>query len=205
MTLCAISCVSTVVAHRLVSGWSRPSPACLQIGPLGFMGLWGQQCHSNGLRSCGGCEGLLFDQSAILLILSCTVHMRTGHNVLPVHSHKQATHVQVLVLNSQTEIFFRTEWRWRGNTIRSVHYWFLSLTVVTEQRANMINIDMAVWTHKDDGAFGDHSSCLKTKRLFVCSRYTSLPSGTSSKAIAGDAESCAISGYSQTWDVIKMT
>lgn len=36
----------------------------------------------------------------------------------------------------------------------------------------MINIDMAVWTHKDNGAFGDHSSCLKTRRaIYVLKVY----------------------------------
>lgn len=38
----------------------------------------------------------------------------------------------------------------------------LSLTVVKEQRTNMINNDMVVWTHKDNGAFGDQCSCSKS-------------------------------------------
>lgn len=29
----------------------------------------------------------------------------------------------------------------------------------------MINIDMVVWTHKDNGAFGDQSSCSKSSGL----------------------------------------
>lgn len=64
--------------------WFRPSrrtSACIQMGHRGFMGLWGQQCHGNGLSSCGGCEDLLSVRSAILVTLVCHAGSRSARHM----------------------------------------------------------------------------------------------------------------------------
>lgn len=65
-----------VCVYLCVASWawirpSRRTSACIQMGHRGFAGLWGQQCHGNGLGSCGRCEDLLSVRSAILVTLAC--------------------------------------------------------------------------------------------------------------------------------------
>lgn len=129
-----------------VSGLSRRSPACLQIGHRGFMGLWGQKCHSNGLWSCGGCEDLLSVRSAILVTLApythtvapcfiCTEeHLQPSiHMALPKYTQHTNTHS---LCSSVTE---------GPPDIDSLLIFPLPLWKIIGQKANMISLDLCVY------------------------------------------------------------
>lgn len=65
------------------------------------MGLWGQQCHSNGLRSCGGCEDLLSVRSAILVTPTPRLHTH-------MHTHTHTCTIFQMHILRAFGLFYKT-------------------------------------------------------------------------------------------------